>query len=347
LIYAPSLVRCEIMKAAQVHKCAKIETDPVVIDDVEQPRPGRGQVLVKVDAAGVCRSNLNMVEGDWLSGGVPPKFPIIPGHEMAGTVTELGPGVETVRLNERVGLQPLWTSCGNCDLCLTGGEYWCPKNKILGETVDGCFTDYVIGCEGHVYPLPSNIDAVSAAPLFCAGVTAYGAVKKAAIEPGMKVAVFGVGGVGHMAVQFAKLYGAEVYAVARSDLHLALAHELGAVPVDGNKDPVGELVKLGRMDVSILFAPSSEAAMQAVKSTRVRGTVIMGAPAGIEAFPFDEERRVLGTLVGGRKTTKEVVALAAAGKVKAVTETHRLDEANQMLKNLKNGEVKARAVLVP
>jgi len=347
LIYAPSLDYCEIMKAAQVHKCAKIEMDPVVIDDIEQPRPGKGQVLVKVDAAGVCRSNLNMVEGDWLAGGVPPKFPIIPGHEMAGTVVELGPGVESIRVNERVGLQPLWTSCGTCELCLTGGEYWCPKNKILGETVDGCFTEYIIGYEGHVYPLPSSIDAVAAAPLFCAGVTAYGAVKKGAIEPGMKVAVFGVGGVGHMAVQFARLYGADVFAVARSDLHLALAQELGAVPVDGNKDPVGELTRLGKMDVSILFAPSSEAAMQAVKSTRVRGTIIMGAPAGVEAFPFDEEKRIIGSLVGGRKATKEVVALAAAGKVRAVTETHRLEEANQMLKNLKNGEVKARAVLVP
>ena len=335
------------MKAAQVHRCAKIETGPVVIDDVERPRPGRGQVLVKVDAAGVCRSNLNMVEGDWLAGGVPPKFPIIPGHEMAGTVVELGPGVESLRVNERVGLQPLWTSCGKCDLCLTGGEYWCPQNKILGETVDGCFTEYVLGWEGHVYPLPSNINSVAAAPLFCAGLTAYGAVKKAKIEPGMKVAVFGVGGVGHMAVQFAKLYGAEVYAVARSELHMALAQELGAVPVDGNKDPVEELAKLGKMDVSILFAPSSQAANQAVMSTRVRGTVIMGAPAGIEAFPFDEEKRILGTLVGGRKATMEVVALAAAGKVKAVTETHRLDEANQILRNLKNGEVKARAVLVP
>jgi alcohol dehydrogenase, propanol-preferring len=335
------------MKAAQIHKCAKIETDPVVIDDIERPKPGRGQVLVKVDAAGVCRSNLNMVEGDWLASGVPPKFPIIPGHEMAGTVAELGPGVESIRVNERVGLQPLWTSCGECDLCLSGGEYWCPKNKILGETVDGCFAEYILGYEGHVYPLPPSIDAVSAAPLFCAGVTAYGAVKKAGIGPGMKVAVFGVGGVGHMAVQFAKLYGADVYAVARSVLHLRLAQELGAVPVDGSKDPVGELTKLGKMDVSILFAPSSEAAMQAVKSTKVRGTVVMGAPAGIEAFPFDEEKKILGSLVGGRKATMEVVALAASGKVKAVTETHSLGEANQMLKSLKNGEVKARAVLVP
>lgn len=335
------------MKAAQIHHCGMIETDPIKIEEIEVPTPGRGQVLVKVDAAGVCRSNLNMVEGDWLAAGVPPKFPIIPGHEMAGTVAAVGEGVETVRVNDRVGLQPLWTSCGVCDLCLTGGENWCTKAKILGETVDGCFADYILGYEGHVYPLPANIDAVAAAPLFCAGVTAYGAVKKAGIEPGSKVAVFGVGGVGHMAVQLAKVYGADVFGVARSDLHLQLVSELGATPVDGNKDPVAELSKLGKMDVSIVFAPSSTIAMQALRSTKVRGTIVIGVPCGIEQFPFDEEKRLLGTLVGGRKATRELVALAAAGKIAAVTETHPLEEANEILKKLKKEELKARAVLVP
>lgn len=335
------------MKAAQISKCGVIETDPIKINEIDIPTPGKGQVLVKVEAAGVCRSNLNMVEGDWLNVGVPPKFPIIPGHEMAGRIAAVGEGVSSVRVNDAVGLQPLWTSCGTCDLCLTGGEYWCAKREVLGETVDGCFADYVIGFEGHVYPLPSSINAVRAAPLFCAGVTAYGAVKKAGIEPGSKVAVFGVGGVGHIAVQLAKLYGAEVFAVGRSELHLKLSSELGATPIDGNKDPVGELSKLGKMDVTILFAPSTKMAMQAVKSTKPRGTIVVGVPCSIEEFPFDEEKRVLGTLVGGRKATMEVVALAAAGKITPVTETYRLDEANDALKKLKRGALKARAVLVP
>ena len=335
------------MKAAQIHKCGAIETNPIKMDDIDVPTPGRGQVLVKVEAAGVCRSNLNMVEGDWLNTGVPPKFPIIPGHEMAGRIAAVGEGVSSVRVGDSVGLQPLWTSCGTCDLCLTGGENWCLKREILGETVDGCFADYILGYEGHVYPLPSNLDAVRAAPIFCAGVTAYGAVKKAGIQPGSRVAVFGVGGVGHIAVQLAKLYGAEVFAVARSDLHLQLSSELGATAIDGNKDPVGELSKLGKMDVTILFAPSTRMATQAVKSTKPRGTVIIGAPCSIEEFPFDEEKRVLGTLVGGRKATNEVVALAAAGKIVPTTEVHRLDEANEVLNKLKREELKARAVLVP
>ncbi len=335
------------MKAAQIHSCGKIETNPIRIEDVDVPVPGRGQVLVKVEAAGVCRSNLNMVEGDWLNAGVPPKFPIIPGHEMAGRIAAVGEGVELVRVNDPVGLQPLWTSCGECELCLTGGEYWCPKREILGETVDGCFAEYILGYESHVYPLPSNIDAIKAAPLFCAGVTAFGAVKKAGIGPGSKVAIFGVGGVGHIAVQLAKLYGAEVFAVARSGLHLQLSSELGATPIDGNRDPVEELSKLGKMDASILFAPSTMMATQAIRSTKPRGTVVIGAPCSVEEFPFDEEKRVLGTLVGGRKATREVIALAAAGKIVAVTETHKLDDANEILKKLKREELKARAVLVP
>ena len=150
-----------------------------------------------------------------------------------------------------------------------------------------------------------------------------------------------------MAVQIARIYGADVFAVARSDLHLKLSSELGATPVDGNKDPVEELSKLGKMDVTILFAPSTKMATQAVKSTKPRGTIIVGAPCSIEEFPFDEEKRVLGSLVGGRKATKEVIALVAAGKIDPVTETYGLEEANGALKKLKRGELKARAVLVP
>lgn len=335
------------MRAALLHKVAKIETNPLRIEEIETPSPGRGQILVRILGSGVCRSNLNMVEGDWVNAGVPPKYPIIPGHEIAGVVAEVGEDVQSVRKNDRVGMQPLWMSCGSCEWCLTGGEYFCSKREILGETVDGGFADYILGYEGHVYPLPSELDPVVAAPLFCPGVTAYGAVKKAGIEPGKKVAVFGAGGVGHLAIQLAKLYGADVYAVTRSKVHLELASELGATPVDGNADPVAELAKLGKMDSTIVFAPSTKAAMQAVKSTKPRGTVVIGAPGAIEEFPFDEEKRIVGTLVGGRQATREVIALAAAGKLVPVTEKHSLDEANQMLNDLKNGEIRARAVLVP
>lgn len=335
------------MKAALLHKVAKIETNPLKIENIETPKPGKGQILVKIEASGVCRSNLNMVEGDWVAAGVPPKYPIIPGHEIAGIVAEVGAGVESVRRNDRVGMQPLWTSCGTCEFCLTGGEYFCLKKEILGETVDGGFAEYILAYEGHTYPLPPSLDAVAAAPLFCPGVTAYGAVNKARIEPGKKVAVFGVGGVGHLVIQFARLYGADVYAVTRSDLHLTLASELGATPIDGKKDPVAELVRLGKVDSSIVFAPSSKVIMQAIRVTRPRGTIVMGAPGGIEEFPFDEEKRVVGTLVGGRQAMREVIALAAAGKVRPVTETHRLDEANQTLRSLKEGELRARVVLVP
>jgi len=335
------------LKAALLRKVGKIETDPLEIEEVERPVPAKGQILVKIDASGVCRSNLHMVEGDWVHLGVPTKYPIIPGHEISGHVAELGPGVESVKKGDRVGVQPLWTACGACEFCLTAREYLCSKREVTGESVDGGFADYILANEGHIYALPSNLDAVTAAPLFCPGITAYSAVKKAGVGPGMKLAVFGVGGVGHMALQFGKLYGADVFAVTRSDIHLELSSELGATPVDAKKDPVETLRGLGGMDASVVFAPSSLVAMQAIKATKPGGTIVMGAWGGFEDFPFYDEKRVVGTLMGSRQAMKEVISLASARKVVPVTKSYRLDEANQVLRNLKLGEVRARAVLIP
>ena len=185
------------------------------------------------------------------------------------------------------------------------------------------------------------------APLFCPGITAYGAVTKADLRPGKKFAVFGVGGVGHMAIKYGKHYGAEVYAVTRSELHLALAEELGAIPIDAKKDPVGQLLKLGGVDSSVCFAPSTDVAMQAVKSTKRGGTVVMGAWGGIPDYPFYDEKKVVGTLMGGRQAMREVIVLAETQKILPVSETFRLDDVNDVLGSLKHGEVRARAVLLP
>ena len=335
------------MKAALLRTVGKIETNPLEITEVEQPTAGIGQVLLRIDACGVCRSNLHMVEGDWLHLGVPTKFPMIPGHEIAGTIVEVGPGVESVRKNDRIGVQPLWTACGACEYCLTGREQLCPKREITGESVDGGYAGYMVAYESHVYPLPSNVGPAAAAPLFCPGITAYSAVRKAAMEPGKKVAVFGIGGVGHMAIQFAKLCGAEVYAVTRGENHLALSEELGATAVDGNDDPVGALKRIGGVDSSIVFAPSSKVAEQAMKATKPGGTIVMGAWGGFPDFPFYDEKKVVGTLMGSRQAMKEVLQLAASGKISAVTESFRLEDANHVLRMLKEGRIKARAVLLP
>jgi alcohol dehydrogenase, propanol-preferring len=335
------------LKVALLRTVGKIETNPLEITEVEQPSPGTGQVLLRIDACGVCRSNLHMVEGDWVHLGVPSKFPMIPGHEIAGTVVEVGPGVVSVRRNDRIGVQPLWTACGSCEYCLTGREQLCAKREITGESVDGGYAGFMVAYEGHIYPLPSSIEPAAAAPLFCPGVTAYSAVKKAGIEPGNKVAVFGVGGVGHMAIQFARLYGAEVYAVTRGENHLSLSEELGATPIDGKDDPVEALKRIGGVDSSIVFAPSSKVAEQAIRATKAGGTIVMGAWGGFPDFPFYEEKKVVGTLMGSRQAMKEVLHLAALGKISAVTQSFKLEDANQVLRMLKEGKIKARAVLLP
>jgi len=335
------------MKAERLHKPGKIETSPLQLDDIETPVPGRGQVLVKVEATGVCRSNLHMVEGEWVSMNVPPWYPIIPGHEIAGRVAEVGDGVTSVKKGDRVGVSPLWTSCGSCEYCLTGREQLCEKREITGETVNGGYAEYILAQDGHIYPLPSNLDAVTAAPLFCPGVTAYAAVRRVGLGPGKKLAVFGVGGVGHMALQYGKLFGAEVYSVTRSDIHLAVSAELGAIPIDAKKDPVEQLLKIGGVDASIVFAPSTAVAMQAMRATKRGGSIVMGAWGGIPDYPFYDEKTVYGTLMGPRQVMREVIAIAASGRALPITQTFRLDEANRVLKEVKDSEVRARAVLLP
>ncbi len=337
------------MKAALLYKPAPVENDPIVVEDVPIPEPKDGQIIVKVEACGVCRSNLHMIEGDWVKYGLPSKSPIIPGHEIVGTIHELGRGVEGLSIGQRVGIQPLWTACGKCEYCLKGLEHLCPGKKITGETVDGGYAEYVLADWRYVYPIPDNLDPIEAAPLFCPGITAYGAVLKAELKPGKRVAVFGIGGVGHMVVQIAKLYGAEIIAVSRSREHLEVAKELGADVIinSSTSDPVEEIKKLGGVDSSIVFAPSDVVAEQAIRITKPSGTVVIGVHIKLGEFFFHEEKRIVGSVIGSRWMMRDVIELARAGKIKPVCEKYPLEKVNEVLKKLKRSEVRTRAVLVP
>jgi propanol-preferring alcohol dehydrogenase len=206
----------------------------------------------------------------------------------------------------------------------------------------------MLATAAHAHLVPDGLDDVEAAPLFCPGVTAYNAISKAAPHPGSTLAVFGVGGVGHMVVQFAVLAGADVYAVARSTQHLDLADELGAHPIDASRgDPVSVLAGLGGVDAAVVFAPSDESLRQAVAAIKPGGTVVVGVHAQVGELPFADEKRLVGSVIGSRQQMREVLALAAAGKIRARCETYPLDEAAEALGRLKRGEVRARAVLVP
>ena len=340
------------MRAAVLEKSMQIEDKPLKIEDIEKPEPGEGQVLLKIEACGVCRSNLHMIEGDWMKLGVPSRLPIIPGHEIVGKIEKINDGANTnhLKLGERVGVQPLFSTCGVCDYCVAGKEELCSNKKSTGETVNGGYAEYMIADSSHVYPVPENLKSIEAAPLFCPGVTAYSAVKKARLNPSDRVAVAGVGGVGQMVVQFASLYGSDVIAIDNVDSHLEASEKLGAslsINTREKEDVAQELSRLGGVDKAFVFVPNSRVASQVIKGTKAGGSIVMGVFAGIDEFPFPEEKTIIGSVIGSRELMREALQIAASGRIKMFTETHNLDRANETLKDLKDGGVVSRAVLVP
>ncbi|GAA0816470.1 alcohol dehydrogenase catalytic domain-containing protein [Spirilliplanes yamanashiensis] len=334
------------MRAVVLESLRPIEENPVALREVDTPSPGPGQVLVKISSCGVCRSNLHMIEGDWAP-AVPSKLPIIPGHEVVGAVTEVGAGVDWLAVGDRVGVQPLYDTCGRCAYCVSGREQLCQAKEITGESVDGGYAEYLLAAAAHTYRLPDGLSDVDAAPLFCPGITAYGSLSKARLSPGASVAVFGVGGVGHLVLQMAGLWGADVIAVTRGRNHQELAEELGATVVDGTAEPGAALARRGGVDAAIVFAPSSAVLGEAIRATKPGGIVVVGAEAEIGPLPFADEKTVVGSVLGTREQMREVLRLAAAGKVRAHCERFALDEATEALTRLKQGRIRARAVLVP
>ncbi len=338
------------MRAMQLDTPGPLETHPLHLRDVPVPEPGPGEVLIRVTACGVCRSNLHMIEGDWVQNGVPAKSPIVPGHEVVGRIEKLGSGVDWLAVNDRVGVQPLWSTCGHCEFCLTAREQLCQSSRkqITGETIDGGYAEYLLGYALHTYKIPDEIGDAEAAPLFCPGVTAYGAVQKAQLQPGQTMALYGVGGVGHMVLQFAALTGARTVAVARGRNHLQLAEKLGCYrTIDSNVADAGEVLKKdGGVDVSIVFAPSTPMLRQAIAGTKPGGKIIVGTFTDAGPFFFPDQKQIIGSVIGSRWEMEVVLKIAATGSVKAMIETFPLEQTDEALRQLKAGEIEARAVLV-
>jgi propanol-preferring alcohol dehydrogenase len=332
-------------KAMQLDHPAPLSTRPLAWRDVATPAPGPGELLIRVAACGVCRSNLHMIVGDWAGAGLPAISPIVPGHEVTGTVAEVGPDVEGFAPGDRVGVQPLWWTCEECEYCTSGREQYCLRRRITGEMVDGGYAEYMISTAVHTYRVPPELDLVAAAPLFCPGITAYGAISRLDLKPGSKLAVFGLGGVGHMAVQFARLAGAEVTAVARGLDHLEVARELGAEHVvDASQvDPASQLA--GTMDAAVIFAPSDTVAQQALASVKRGGTVVLGVIASFGTITFAEGKTIIESMLGSRAQMNEVLALAATGEVRTVIDAFPLADAESVLDRLAAGSLRSRAVL--
>src|SRR5579875_3881088 len=331
------------MKAAVLYKPAKMEENPLKIEQLEIPKIEDDEVLIRIKACGVCRSNLHMIEGDWLDLGVPAKLPIIPGHEIVGIVEKVGKEVRNVKVGDRVGVQPLYSTCGACEYCISGRENLCNMAEITGETVDGGYAEYMKAKAAHVYEVPSNLKDEEAAPLFCPGVTAYRAVMLSEISPAKSVAIFGIGGVGHLAIQFAKLYGAKVIAVSADEQKLRIAKELGAdLTISSKSDVVNQIISLGYVDSSIVFAPSDEAVFQATQVTKKGGIIVIGVRANLNDFRFANEQIIKGSVIGTRVDMMNVLKIASQGKLKVYYEVYQLEEINSVLKKLKRREIRER-----
>ncbi|PWF21586.1 alcohol dehydrogenase AdhP [Corticimicrobacter populi] len=333
-------------------KAAVLRTfgQPLQIEEVTVPRPGPGDILVKIEACGVCHTDLHAVEGDW---PVKPNPPFIPGHEGVGHVVAVGAGVTHVKEGDRVGIPWLYSACGHCEHCLGGWETLCESQQNAGYSVNGGFAEYALAAADYVGKLPDNVGFVEIAPILCAGVTVYKGLKMTEAKPGQWVAISGIGGLGHVAVQYARAMGLNVAAVDVDDSKLALARSLGAeVTVNArNTDPAAYLKKeIGGVHGALVTAVSPIAFQQAMGMTRRGGTIALnGLPPGDFSLSiFDmvlNGTTVRGSIVGTRLDLQESLAFAGEGKVKATVTADRLENVNDIFKRMHAGQINGRVVL--
>lgn len=335
------------MKAAVVRAFGK----PLTIEEVAIPTPGPGEVLVKIVATGVCHTDLHAADGDW---PVKPNPPFIPGHEGAGIVAAVGPGVTSLKEGDPVGIAWLHDACGCCEHCITGWETLCEAQHDSGYSVNGSFAEYAIGAADYVGRLPDRVDFAQMAPILCAGVTTYKGLKETEARPGEWVAISGIGGLGHVAIQYAKAMGLHVAALDVTEDKLALARQLGAeVAINARApDAAARVVKEtgGGAHGVLVTAVSPPAFAQALHMVRRRGTVsLVGLPPGDFPTPiFDvvlKRITLRGSIVGTRKDLAEAIAFAAEGKVKAHIHKTGLDDINRVFADLKAGTVDGRVVM--
>jgi alcohol dehydrogenase, propanol-preferring len=336
------------MQAAVVEQFGK----PLVLQEWDIPTPGPGQILVKTEACGVCHTDLHAAKGDW---PVKPSLPFIPGHEAIGRVVALGAGVTIVKDGDRVGVPWLYSACGHCEYCLSAWETVCAEAQFGGYTKNGGFAEYILADPNYVAHIPAGLSAKEAAPIICAGITTYKGIKETQAKPGEWIAISGAGGLGHLAIQYAKAMGLKVCAVDIDDGKLAHATKLGADLVINaltTGDPAAAVKKGtdGGAHGVLITAPSLSAFKQGVGMTRKRGTcVLVGLPPGEFPVPlFDVVANcitVRGSFVGTRHDMAETLAFAAEGKVKADIELQPLSAINRIFNRLEHGDVPSRVVL--
>ena len=334
------------MKAAVLHGYGQ----PLQIEQVPVPMPGPGQILVRVAACGVCHTDLHAIDGDW---PVKATLPLIPGHEGVGTIVAVGAGVTHVHEGDRVGVPWLYSACGHCEYCYTGWETLCHNQQNTGYSVQGSFAEYVLADPDYVGHIPDALSFVGAAPILCAGVTVYKGLKETEVKPGEWVVISGIGGLGHLAVQYAKAMGMRVMAVDISADKLDLATAVGAdLVIDATKEDPAAVVQqaIGGAQGVLVTAVSQTAFAQGIAMLRRRGTLaVVGLPPGdfpVSIFDVALNRKTIrGSIVGTRQDLAESLAFAAEGKVRVHYRTDRLENINQIFSDLKAGQITGRVVL--
>jgi propanol-preferring alcohol dehydrogenase len=341
------------MRAMVLSECAAIETNPLKLTEIDRHEIQRpNEILIKIEACGVCHSQLHGIEGDWKDIGIPPTLPTVPGHELVGIIEQIGDSVTKFKVGDRAGITPLLETCKKCQYCKEGKENLCESSIILGESLKGGYTEYVTVTEDFATKVPQNMKPEYAAPLFCAGITAYKAVKAAEPKQHKKIGIFGIGGVGHMAVQFAKVENADVIAFSRTQKHLDVAKRLGAIDAMTFSENQQEFLdklkeKHGMLDAAIVFAPADIVTDTAIKSVKKGGLIVIATVGENPEFMAFEEKTIRGTLIGTTKDMEQVIKICDEKNIEVISQIFPLESANEVLKKLKDSEIEARAVLVP
>ena len=321
---------------------------PLEIRELPVPTPGPGQVLVRIEASGLCHTDIHAARGEW---PVKPKVPLIPGHEGVGRITAAAPDVDQTVVGTRVALPWLGHACGRCRYCVAGWETYCTAPAYTGYTMDGSYAEYAVGYASHVVAVPDGVSPFEAAPLTCAGVTTYKALKVAHPQPNETAMVVGVGGLGHLALQYARIFGTTTVAVDVEDAKLELAKELGADHVvDARGDQAGALAALGGVDIAVVTVPSPAAMQAAHEALNPNGRlVLVGLPADntLRLPVFETVLKgitVVGSLVGTRNDLADCFALHAQGHTRVIAESRRLEDVNECFEQVLAGQVPARLV---
>jgi propanol-preferring alcohol dehydrogenase len=333
------------MKAAVAHQF----NQPLVIEELKVPEINADQILIKIHASGVCHTDLHAVNGDW---PVKPTLPFIPGHEGVGTIVAAGSNVKFLKEGDRVGVPWLHTACGHCEFCLSGWETLCLKQKNTGYSINGCYAEYIVADPNYVGIIPQKLSFNDAASVLCAGVTVYKGIKETNTKPGDWIVIVGIGGLGHMAVQYAKAMGLNVVAVDIHDQQLELAKKLKAdLIINSEKE---DAVKRIQEEIKgahgvLAAAVSAKAFTQAINMLRRHGTLaLVGLPPGnMEVSIFDlvlNRKTIRGSIVGTRMDLAECLNFAAEGKVKVQYTTDKLENINKIFENMKAGKIQGRVV---